>query len=146
MQKVKEFMLLPEILRYCAEFGAKTDDIEFKTDKRKGYLAYSISGIDVGMIDFHIETGVMAMFHPYILRKYKRFYDDMVSQFFEWFLYEVPETIVKLNVLIPVIRLGALAAAERAGMQLEGTDRLSYLSEKGPCDRALIGITREELT
>lgn len=145
MKKVRDFMTLPEILYYCAEYGANPDDTEFYTNKRKGYLVYSVKGRDVGMIDFHVETGVMAQFHPYILREFKGYYDEMVQEFFEWFLKESPEEVVKLNVVIPVKYVGALKATETAGMKLEGIDRLSWLTKDGPCDRAVIGITREEL-
>ena len=59
------------------------------------------------------------MFHPYILRKFKAHYNDMVQEFFKWFLAEVPEQICKLNVAIPEQFKGAITAAEKAGMIIE---------------------------
>lgn len=139
-------MLQPEIIRYAAEYGSNLEEEVFKGDGRQGYLTYSVGGKEAGLIDFHLVTGTMAQFHPYILRKYKEHYDDMNRAFFKWFLEEVPDQIVKLNAYIPKKFKGALDAANRVGMIVEGVDRLSYLSEDGPCDRILLGITRREMT
>lgn len=145
MEHVRNFMLQPQIVRYAAEHGSDLENEEFKVDGRQGYLTYKVNGKEVGLIDFHLVTGTMAQFHPYILRKYKEHYDDMNRAFFKWFLKEVPEQIVKLNAYIPTKFKGALAAADRVGMIVEGVDRLSYLSEDGPCDRILVGIIRREM-
>lgn len=145
MEHVRNFMLQPQITRYAAEYGSNLEDKEYTTNGRQGYLTYKVNGKEVGLIDFHLVTGTMAQFHPYILRKYKEHYDDMNRAFFQWFLKEVPEQIVKLNAYIPTKFKGALNAAGRVGMIVEGVDRLSYLSEDGPCDRILLGITRREM-
>ena len=142
---VRDFMLLPEITRYAAEHGSKPDDEEFKLDSRNGWLIYNHEGRDVGMIKFYLCTGTMGMFHPYVLRAYKSEYDNMVQEFFKWFVDNVPEQICKLNVAIPKPFKGAIKAAKRAGMRSEGIDRMSYLSKDGACDRMLLGITREEI-
>ena len=144
MNFVKQFMTLPEVRRYAAEYGA--EDTEFETTKRNAWLLYSVDGESVGIIRFHVETGTMAMFHPYILREFKHLYDEMGQEFLKWFSDNAPEQIVKLNVIIPVIFKGALYAAVRGGMTREGLDRDSYLSENGAVDRILFGITRKELS
>lgn len=145
MQHVRNFMLQPEITYYALEYGADAEDEVFESHGRQGWLTYSIEGERIGMINFHLDTGTMGMFHPYILRAYKDFYDAMVKEFFGWFLDNVPEEVVKLNAMIPVKFKGALNAANRAGMAIEGKDRLSYLTSDGACDRMLLGITREEM-
>ena len=142
---VRDFMLLPEVSRYAVEYGADPKDEEFKCDGRNGWLIYSKDGLEVGMIKFYLLTGTMGQFHPYILRKYKDYYNEMVQEFFAWFVENVPEQICKLNVAIPKQFKGAINAAEVAGMKHEGIDRLSYLSKSGPCDRMLLGITRREM-
>ena len=144
MNLVKMFMTLPEVRRYAAEYGA--EDPVFETDSRNIWLLYSTKEEYAGLINIHIETGTMAMFHPYILREFKGLYDAMVQEFFGWFLGKAPTQILKLNVLIPQIYKGALESADRVGMTKEGVDRDSFLTESGPCDRILLGITRKELT
>ena len=143
MNFVKQFMTLPEVRRYAAEYGA--EDPVFETTKRNAWLLYSNDKEYAGLIKFHIETGTMAMFHPYILREFKHLYDHMVKEFFEWFKSK-PSPIVKLNVIIPETCKGALSAADRAGMTIEGVDRDSYLAESGPVNRILFGITLKELS
>ena len=143
MNVVKMFMTLPEVRRYAAEYGA--EDPVFETSKRNAWLLYSTKNEYAGLISFHIETGTMSMFHPYILREFKHLYDEMAQEFFKWFLDNAHDQIVKLNVIIPVIFKGALDAADRGGMTREGVDRDSYLTEIGPVDRILLGITLKEL-
>ena len=145
MEQVRDFMLLPEISRYAVEYGADPKDEEFICNGRNGWLIYSINGLEVGMIKFYLLTGTMGQFHPYILRKYKDYYNEMVQEFFAWFVENVPEQICKLNVAIPKQFKGAINAAEVASMKHEGVDRMSYLSKSGPCDRMLLGITRREM-
>ena len=145
MTQVRSFMLLPEVARYAVEHGSDLENEVFESNKRQGWLSYIVDGEHIGLIKFYLVTGTMGMFHPYILRKFKKNYDVMVQEFFNWFLDEVPEQIVKLNVAIPRQFKGAIKAAENAGMKREGVDRLSYLSEDGPCDRILLGIIRREM-
>ncbi len=143
MAIINDFMRLPEVNYYAAEYGAEDEDFEY--DDRRCWLFYSVDGHDIGLIKFYLLTGAMGMFHPYILRRFKKNYDVMVQEFFGWFLDNVPEQIYKLNVAIPKQFNGAIKAAHTAGMITEGVDRMSYLSETGPCDRMLLGITREEM-
>lgn len=145
LEFVRDFMLSPEISRYAVEYGADPKDEEFVSNGRQGWLGYTKDGQIVGMIKFYLVTGTMGMFHPYILRKYKADYNQMVFDFFKWFSDNVPEQICKLNVAIPTQFQGAINAAEAVGMIIEGVDRMSYLSKEGPCDRVLLGITRQEL-
>ena len=143
MNHVRHFMRLPEIWRYAAEFGCN-DDCEFYADDRRVWLAYYVDNKQVGLIDYHLETGCMAQFHPYILREFKGFYDQMVIEFFEW-VKENSADVLKLNVVIPETCKGAIKAANKAGMKLEGIDRFSYLTEAGPINRMMFGILKEDL-
>ena len=141
MDHVRKFMLLPEVYRYCAEFGVNKDKIEFSDGPRQAWLTYN----EYGLIDMRIETGSMCSFHPYILRSNKSEYGAMILEFFAWFAEFMPVEAVKLNATIATIFKGAIAAAEKAGMKMEGVDRLSYRAESGVYDRLLFGITREEM-
>ena len=143
MEFVNDFMTLPEVRRYAAEYGA--EDEKFITDSRNAWLSYSVCNVSVGLIYIHITTGCAAQFHPYILRKYKDEYDNMVQEFFQWFISNEQDKITKLNVVIPEICKGALKAASNARMTVEGVDRDSFLTENGPCGRIMLGITLKEL-
>ena len=146
MNHVRAFMTLPEISRYSAEYKADLEAEEFVTNKRLCWLSYTLDNEIIGMTKFYLVTGSMGMFHPYILRKYKTKYNEMVQLFFKWVVDNIPEQICKLNVAIAENSKGAIKAAEVAGMKHEGVDRMSYLSENGPIDRILLGITRQEIT
>jgi hypothetical protein len=143
MDFVNDFMTLPEVRRYAAEYGA--EDEAFITDSRNAWLSYLVNDQIVGLINIHIITGCAAQFHPYILRKFKNDYDNMVQEFFQWFVSSGQDTITKLNVVIPDICKGALKAANNARMTIEGVDRDSWLTENGPCGRIMLGITLKEL-
>lgn len=141
MDKVKAFMLLAEIYRYAAEFGADKDNATFSHGPQELWLDYD----SIGLVNLHVETGAMCRFHPYILRARKAKYDNMVQEFFKWFIDNMPIEAVKLNAIIPVIFKGAILAAEAAKMTMEGIDRDSYRHDNGICDRLLFGITRAEI-
>lgn len=145
MQLVKEFMLLPEIYRYCAEFGVDKCNIKFTSDNKEIWLAYKVDGKNIGLINLHVMTGSMCMFHPYILREHRAGYDGMIKGFFGWCKDSLPPEVVKLNAIIPTIFKGAIKAAHTAGMKHEGIDRLSYRHKRGVFDRLLYGITRDEI-
>ena len=143
MDFVNDFMTLPEIRRYAAEYGA--EDAVFKTGPREAWLSYVVDGLSVGLIHLEIVTGCACQFHPYILRTFKDQYDDMVQEFFKWFISSDQSDLTKLNVVIPEVCKGALKAADRARMTVEGVDRDSWLTETGPCGRIMLGITLKEL-
>ena len=145
MGVVRRFMMRPEVYRYAAEFGVNEDQVEFSDGPRKIWLCYIQGKQVVGLIDMHVETGSMCIFHPYILREHKSNYDQMVQEFFTWFAEFMPKEAIKLNAYIPIVFKGAIMAAERAKMKREGLDRMSYRTADGVCDRILFGITREEL-
>ena len=136
-QEVIEFMALPEVSRYAREYGSG----ELTFTSKELWLLYD----DKGMINIHVETGAMCQFHPYILKRHKTLYNSMVREFFEWFVCNMPAEAVKLNAVIPDIFKGAILAAERAGMTLEGVDSLSYRSANGVHDRLMFGISREQM-
>lgn len=142
---VKSFMTLPEVARYASEYGADIESEVFETTSRMAWLSFIHEGEKVGLIKFYLVSGCAAQFHPYILRKHKDLYLTMASEFFKWFKSKDNEQIVKLNVAIPTKFKNTIQAAIDGGMTIEGVDRLSYLSESGPCDRMLLGVTREEL-
>ena len=141
---VSEFMNLPEIYRYAAEYGASA--VEPKYSKKEFWLTYNVDGDPVGMINLYVISGSACQFHPYILRDYSQHYEDMVRALFVWFDENMPKEAIKLNAIIPTMFKATIAVAKKVGGQVEGIDRMSYRRTKTRIyDRILIGITREEM-
>ena len=137
---VESFMALPEIYKYAAPPGAG-DAATFTTDSgREIWLGFYVDGFLSGIIKVQIETGSMAMFHPYILQEHKAFYKSMALMFFSWVKGNMPKELLKLNACVPVIFKRTIAIAEESGMAIEGVDTLSYRHKFGVCDRILLGI------
>ncbi len=141
MAYVKQFMTKPEIWRYCAEFGSNIENASYKTDDRECWLDYN----GYGLINIHIMTGSMLTIHPYINRGNRLEYNDMLAEFLAWFLDNVPEQIQKINTPIPIFCIGAIQAAFHNKMKVEGVDRMSYLTKKGPVDRVMFGLLRGDI-
>lgn len=139
-------MLLPEIFRYAAEHGAEPERAIVKSDESCFWLSFTDDGEIVGMTSFYRKTGAVVEFHPYILRKNKDLYNEMVQKIFKWFVETMPDKYIKINAVIPVIYKGAIKAAKEAGMMKEGVDRMSYRTKSGACDRINYGITRMEMS
>lgn len=141
MSFVKGFMTLPEVWRYCAEYGTNSDTVEFTSDDKECWLRWN----DYGLINLHILTGAMVTVHPYILREFKDDFVAMLNEFLQWFLVNVPDQIQKINVPVPIFCIGAIQAAFKVGMIVEGVDRMSYLTKNGPVDRVMFGLLRGEI-
>jgi len=144
MSFVKDFMLLPEISKF-AEHGANLEEVTFKYDNKEIWLTFSDENKVIGIINVHVETGTMCMFHPYILSAYRDQYFNMCMRFFDWCAVNLPADVLKLNAVIPVLFKATLKIAKKCGMKVEGIDRISYRSNRGVHDRILLGITREEI-
>jgi hypothetical protein len=134
----------PEIYRYAAEYGAG----EFKVapSEKEFWLAYYIDGRMVGLSSLYVITGSACQAHPYILRDYSHYYEDMLKAIFAWFVEYMPPEAIKLNALIPTMFKRTIQAVKNVGGQVEGLDRMSYRRTKTRVyDRMLLGITREEM-
>ena len=141
---VREFMNLPEIYRYAAEYGGSA--VEPKYSKKEWWLTYNVDGNQVGMINLYVLTGSACQCHPYILRDYRQHYEDMLRALFVWFDKNMPPEAIKLNAVIPTLFKKTIAVVLKVGGQIEGIDRMSYRRTKTRIyDRILLGITREEM-
>jgi hypothetical protein len=141
---VREFMNRPEIYRYAAEYGS--GKIEPSMSGREVWLGYEIDGELIGLANIYVVTGSMCMCHPYIVRKHRDKYEDMLKSIFKWFVDAMPLYAIKLNALIPTIFKNTIQAVKNVGGKVEGIDRQSYRhSESRVLDRVLMGITREEM-
>jgi len=141
---IREFMCLPEIAQF-AEYGCDPEKENYIIDDRSTWVVYIVNGVRIGLISLNVETGAMCTFHPYILAKHKRLYLQMVRGFFLLFDSRMPPHVSKLNTRVAVIFTTTIKWAQRIGMKAEGIDKLSFLTESGPVDRVLLGITREDI-
>lgn len=144
IETVTKFMKLPEIRRYSEEYGCTRNTI-YRHDSKEFWLAYEVDGTHVGLINVHIETGTMCMLHPYILRVYKTQYTTMIMEFLSWFLVNMPENAIKINVAIPDFYKNTINIAKKCGFKVEGIDIMSYRTKDFIYDRILLGILREEI-
>jgi len=141
---VREFMNLPEIYRYAAEYMAPP--IEPKYSSKEFWLSYHVDNNPVGLINLYVITGSACQFHPYILREYRQHYESMVRALFRWFCENMPPEAIKLNAIIPTMFKETIEIAKKVGGKVEGVDRMSYRRTKNRIyDRILLGITREEM-
>lgn len=138
-------MYLPEVRRYSEEQGRIKPPV-FESNDREFWLSYKDGEKTVGLINVHVETGSMCILHPYILRKYKDQYLNMINEFLAWFYENMPPEAVKLNAIIPDVYKNTILIAKKAGFKLEGIDRMSYRKNDSVYDRILLGITREEMS
>lgn len=146
MTAVKQFMQLPEIWRYCSEYGADKEAQTYTFSKKEVWLAYVVDKRPVGLTHLYVITGSACQFHPYILKAYANHYESMVRAVFAWFCENMPPEAVKLNSIIPTMFKATIEVAKKAGGKVEGIDRNSYRRTKNRVyDRMLIGITREEM-
>ena len=99
----------------------------------------------IGVIYLHCDTSCSIGFHPYLLSKHRVKGREMMKVFFNWFLENIPESIVKINVVIPDCFKSAVNFAKKVGFKLEGISRESYTQEDKICDRIMLGITRSEV-
>ena len=144
MDTVRQFMSLPEIYKYCAEFGADKES-RFTHSNTELWIKYIDNGEFIGLINMHVMTGAMCQFHPYILKKNKSQYNRMIKGFFKWFDDNMQAEAVKLNAVIPAMYIATIRAAYDVGMTREGIDRMSYRHKKRVLDRVMFGITRKEI-
>tara|TARA_R110000851_G_scaffold228174_2_gene380953 strand:- start:925 stop:1377 length:453 start_codon:yes stop_codon:yes gene_type:complete len=144
MELINGFMSLPEVQRYSKEYGAE-DGFIFKPESNNVWFTYKLNGEVVGVINMHVETGSMCMFHPYILRVHKDLYKAMIRCFMDWFSISAPNKAIKLNAIIPEHCENTIKIAISLGFLLEGIDRMSYRTKHGVCDRMHYGITRKEM-
>ena len=145
MSIIEEFMMLPEVRRYAEEYGSATP--KFEASKKELWFTFRKSGEAAGMINMHVETGSMCQFHPYILRKHRMNYVEMVREFFGWFIKTMPPEAIKLNAIIPSCYKATIDAGIEAGGTVEGVDRMSYRKDESKVyDRILLGITRQEMS
>lgn len=137
---IEAFMSQPEIYRYAATPGAG-ENATFTTDNpQEMWLGFYVDGELGGLIKVHVDTGCMAIFHQYLLRKHKGLYKDFGLKFFQWMKANMPKELLKLNAYVPVIFQNTIDIAVDGGMTIEGTDTMSYRHQNGVCDRVLLGI------
>lgn len=144
MEAVKAFMDLPEIWRYCSEYGANKDR-QYDYSKKNVWLAYMIGDKHAGLINLYVISGSACQCHPYIKRKYASKYEDMLKELFVWFCEYMPPEAIKLNALVPTKFRQTIKAVKNVGGKVEGVDRLSYRAKTRIYDRIMLGITREEM-
>lgn len=144
MEAVTAFMMIPEILERASEDGANPSPV-FTCGHREAWLLATKDGETIAAINLHLESGVMAQFHPYFLRAHTREATSITKLFLIWFRDSMPEEITKLIAFIPTYAAGVYRAALRLGFTHEGTNRACFKKNGIIYDMNLVGIIREEI-
>jgi len=144
MNIINAFMHLPEIWDRASEDGASKTRV-FTCNNRSGWLVAMVGAKVVGVVDIRRVSGVVAEFHPYVLREHARLGTKMVSMFLSWFQDHMHDDVVKLQAFIPSYVPGVYRAALRLGFQHEGTSRQCFKKNNTIYDMNLVGILRDEI-
>jgi RimJ/RimL family protein N-acetyltransferase len=144
MELITKFMMIPEILERAREDGATISPV-FTCGDREGWLVAMKGGEVIAAINLHLESGIMAQFHPYFLSAHSREASKIVKLFLIWFRDEMPIEITKLIAFIPTYAAGVYRAALRLGFTHEGTNRACFQKNGIIYDMNLVGIIREEI-
>lgn len=145
MQAVTNFMMIPEILERAREDGATMNPV-FTCSARECWLLAEIEGETVSAINVHLESGIMAQFHPYFLSSHVKQASKITKLFLSWFKSEMPVEITKLIAFIPTYAGGVYRTALKLGFTHEGTNRACFKKNGIIYDMNLIGIIRDEIT
>ena len=127
-----------------------SDGVEFKDytpsngEQERWLLIYNDNDI-VGVIYVYCESTCSIGFHPYMLKKYRRYGREMVKKFYKWFLENLPESYVKINVAIPECFKSTVNFALKVGFTQEGINRNSYKYNDTIYNKIALGITRGEI-
>lgn len=124
--------------------GVKKQDYEPPNTNREQWLIIKYNDEIAGIIRVYCKSTCAIEFHPYMLKKYRRYVREMALRFFEWFL-TLPEQIVKINVLTPECYKSVLNAEKKTGFIQEGIIRDSYRLDGQVYNQIASGITREEV-
>lgn len=125
--------------------GVDFDDFTPTNTSREQWLIVMDNGFILGIIYVHCDTSCSLGFHPYLIKKYRSHGREMVKSFFKWFLDAVPESYLKINVVIPECFKSTVNFSRKVGFTQEGVSRDSYKFNNKVYNRIISGITREEV-
>ncbi len=145
MDEVKRLISIPEIWDRAAEDGIESDSFYPTYDDMSFWLICSHNDNNIGLILAHLDNCTTLKMHPYLLTKYRKYYLDMMNEFFKWFLGVIPLAINKLNITIPFNRKMVFNCAKKLGFKEEGINRASYTKDGEIWDQWNMGLTRNEV-
>ena len=128
-----------------SEDGVIIDNFEPYNSTASVWLIYSENDVDIGMLFINNDSTTAISFHPYIMPEHKGSGRGMVSEFFSWFIENIPAKVNKINVKVPIIHKTVYNFAKKVGFIDEGVDRMSYTKNGEVCDRYALGLTRSEI-
>ncbi len=144
MAIVKEIVTLPDIWERISD-GVDSDNYYPSTDSTNQWLVVVENDTAIGIIYLHCDTSCSLGFHPYMMKAHRKHGRDMMKAFFKWFLDNIPDQYVKINVVIPDCFKSTINFAKRNGFVEEGICRESYTKDGGVFNRVMLGITRKEV-
>lgn len=134
----------PELFERIKEDDVTLDEMELDADALYFRLE-TPRGLLVGIAQFEFETSVTLRGHCNVLQPHRTKYsDDVGFAMLDWFVYDSPPQIEKLQVNIPVIYPDVIGFVRKFGFQDEGLRRHCIIKGNELTDEFLGGITRRE--
>lgn len=134
----------PELFERIREDDVKIDDFEINPDALYFRLETVHEEI-AGIAQFEYETSTTLKAHCNVLQNYREQYAEVVGLgLLDWFVYEAPAKVEKLQVNIPTIYRDVIGFVEKFGFVHEGTRHKSIIKHTQLADEYLGGITRHE--
>lgn len=143
MELVRDIVTTPELWERFSD-GLDPDDYYPSHSPNNAWLLVCLDEEVIGVIYAHCDTSVSVGFHPYLFKAYRKHARDMMVAFYDWFKL-LPESIIKINAIVPECFASSINFARKMGFQDEGVSRLSYTHEGEVVNRIMLGITRKEL-
>ena len=144
MDTVKTIASHPDIWPRFAD-GVEVEDYHPCNDDCNQWLIIYVDSEIAGLIRVFCESTCAIEFHPYMVKSYRKHVRDMTRLFFEWFLANTPESIIKINIMVPECYTSTINASRKMGFILEGVMRDGYRLNGKVYNQIMSGITRKEV-
>lgn len=125
--------------------GVNLEDYEPENDNRTQWLVIKSDDETAGIIRVYCESTCAIEFHPYMFKPYRKYVREMTTAFFQWFLNNTPESIIKVNIMTPECYQSVINASRKMGFIREGINRDSYRLNNKVYNQIMSGITKAEV-
>lgn len=144
---IKNIVLSDDVFNNMAEDGVQPDEILESNFTNKGWLVFSVDEKPIGVIAIKTLNDSSIMIHPYLLNDYRKqgLGQQMMREFFEFFIHDMPKKFIKVNCKIAVCFSDTIKFAKKLGFVDEGTDRMSFIKYGSIWDQKYLGMTRLEI-
>lgn len=145
MHTIREIMIQPSVWDRLTEDGMGKENYMPEMTKKRGWLMVKDDDSPIGAIIIDTETSTSISIHPYLIGDKRALGRDMMQKFYEWFLENIKDTVIKINVKVPKCHKIVYNFAKNVGFKYEGTTRQGFRKYGKIHDQWNLGITRDEI-